>query len=62
MPKLPHCMSPTLVYPMENELSFVHHVVERWGCSYADEDNKSLSEKIRGHLILKPKFNLMQME
>jgi len=26
--KLPHCIGPALVYPMENEMPFVHHVIE----------------------------------
>jgi hypothetical protein len=43
--KLPHCIGFALVYPMENKIPFVHHVVERWGCNYTDEDNKSISEK-----------------
>jgi hypothetical protein len=28
MPKLPHCMGPTLIYLMENEMPFVHHAIE----------------------------------
>jgi hypothetical protein len=26
--KLPHCTSPMLIYLMENEMPFLHHVVE----------------------------------
>jgi len=57
--KLPHCMSHVLVYPMENELSFIHHAIKRWGCDYTNKDNKGLSERTQGHQMLKPKFELM---
>jgi hypothetical protein len=60
--KLPHCTGPMLVYPMENEMPIVHHVVEWWGCNYTNEDGKGLSKRTQGHLMLKPKSKLMQME
>jgi len=60
--KLPHYKGPTLIYSMENKMSLIHHAMERWGCSYINKDDKSLSERIRGHLMLKPKSKLMQME
>jgi hypothetical protein len=43
--KLSHYTDPALIYLMENEMPFVHHIVERWGCNYTNEDNKGLSEK-----------------
>jgi hypothetical protein len=60
--KLPHCTSLALVYPMENKMPLGHHVVERWGCNYTNEEDKSLSERTQKHLMLKPKSKLMQME
>jgi hypothetical protein len=60
--RLPHYMGPTLACPMENEMPLVHHIVERWECGYINEDNKHLNEKTQGHLMLKPKSKLMQME
>jgi hypothetical protein len=33
-----------LIYPMENKMSFVDHVVEWWGCDYTNEDGKGLNE------------------
>jgi hypothetical protein len=43
--KLPHCMGLVLIYPMEDNMPFVHHVIERWGCDYTIENDKSLNEK-----------------
>jgi hypothetical protein len=43
--KLPHYMGHALIYPMENEMSFVHHVIKRWECDYTNKDNKGLSER-----------------
>ncbi len=43
--KLPHYPSLRLAYPMENEMPLIYHLAERWGCSYANEDGKSLSER-----------------
>jgi hypothetical protein len=43
--QLSHYTSPMLAYPMENEMSLVHHVVERWGCCYINEDGQGLSER-----------------
>ncbi len=57
--KLPHCMNLMLAYPMENEMPFVHHTIEQWGCGYTNNDDKSLNERIWRHLVLKPKFKLM---
>ncbi len=45
--KLPHYTDPALVYPMENEMPLVHHVVVQWGCDYIDEDDKGLSKDPR---------------
>jgi hypothetical protein len=42
--KLSHCIGLMLIYPMENKMPFVHHVVEWWGCHYTNEDGKSLNE------------------
>jgi hypothetical protein len=39
--KLPHCTGPALVYPMENKMRLVHHVVKQWGCNYTNEDGKA---------------------
>jgi hypothetical protein len=60
--KLPHCMGLVLSYLMENEMSLIHHFVVWWGCGYIDEDNKGLSERTQGHIMLKPKSKFMQME
>jgi hypothetical protein len=43
--KLPHCMGHALTYPMENEMPFVHHTIEWWGCDYINKDNKGLNER-----------------
>jgi hypothetical protein len=45
--KLPHCMGPSLAYPMENEMSLVHHIVEQGGCGYIIKDDKGLNENTR---------------
>jgi hypothetical protein len=34
--KLPHCMGLVLTYQMKNEMPIVHHIIEKWGCSYTD--------------------------
>ncbi len=60
--ELPHYTSHVLAYLMENEMSFIHHVVEWWGCGYTYEDDKSLGERTQWHLMLKPRSNLMLME
>jgi hypothetical protein len=57
--KLPHCTNLVLVYPMENQMSLVHHVVERCRCGYIDKDDKCLNERTQRHLMLKPKSKLM---
>ncbi len=56
--KLPHYKSFTLTYLMENKMSLIHHAMERWGCSYTNEDDKGLSERTRWHLMLKPNSKL----
>jgi hypothetical protein len=56
--KLPHCTGLVLTYPMEKKMPFIHHVVERWGCGYTNEDDKSLSERTQRHLMLKPSPSL----
>jgi hypothetical protein len=43
--KLPHCIGPALAYLMENEMPFVHHAIEWWGCSYVIEDNRNINER-----------------
>jgi hypothetical protein len=58
--KLPHYTSLLLVYLMENEMSFVHHVVKWLGCDYTIKDDKGLNEKIQKHPMLKPMSKLMQ--
>jgi hypothetical protein len=55
-------MNPMLIYPMENEMPRVHHVIERWVRGYTNEDNKGLNEKTQGHPMLKPKSRLMHVE
>jgi len=52
--KLPHYTNFALIYPMENKMSLAHHVVKWWGYDYTDQNNKSLSERTQGHLMLKP--------
>jgi hypothetical protein len=56
--QIPHYKSFTLTYLMENKMSVIHHAMERWGCSYTNEDDKGLSERTRWHLMLKPKSKL----
>jgi len=56
--KLPHYKNPMLAYIMENEMPFVHHAMERWGCNYTNEDDKGLSERTWWHLMLKPNSKL----
>jgi hypothetical protein len=58
--KLPHHRGLALTYPMENEMSLIHHIVERQGSDYTIEDNKSLNERTQGHPKMKPKSKLMQ--
>jgi hypothetical protein len=38
-------MGLALAYPMENEMSLVHHTLKWWGCNYTNEDDKGLSER-----------------
>jgi hypothetical protein len=52
-------MDLALTYPMENEMLLVHHVVEWWGCSYINENDKGLNERTQRHPLLKPKSKLM---
>jgi len=44
--KLPHHRGFALTYLMENEMSFVRHVVKWHGCGYTIEDNENLNEYI----------------
>jgi len=60
--KLPHYTSLALVYPMENEMSFVHYIVKQWGCDYSNKDGKGLNERTQGHPMLKPKSKMMQVD
>jgi hypothetical protein len=39
--KLPHHKGLALTYPMENETSFVRHVIKRQGCDYTIKDKKA---------------------
>jgi hypothetical protein len=55
-------MGLALTYRMENEMPLVHHVVERWGCGYTNEDDKGLSERTQKYLMLKTKSQLMHVE
>ncbi len=57
--KLPHYTGPMLAYPMENKMPLIYHIAEWWGCDYTNEDGKGLSERTRGHPMLKPKSKLM---
>ncbi len=59
---MPHCIGPTLTYPMENKMPLVHHTVEQLECGYTNKDNKGLNEKNQAHTMLKPKSKLMQVE
>jgi hypothetical protein len=43
--KLQHCTGPALAYPMENEMPFVHNVVEWWGYGYIIKNGKGLNER-----------------
>jgi hypothetical protein len=38
--KLLHYKGHVLIYPMENEMPFIHHIVEWWGCSFIIKDGK----------------------
>jgi len=58
--KLPHFMGHALIYIMKNEMSLIHHAIDWWGCDYTNEDDKGLSEKTRGHPMLKPKSKPME--
>jgi hypothetical protein len=48
-----------LTYLMENKMSFVHHVIEQWGCGCIFEDDKGLNERTRKHPMMKPMSKLM---
>jgi hypothetical protein len=43
--KLPHHRGLTLIYPMENEMPLVCHIIERQGCGYIIKDDKSINER-----------------
>jgi hypothetical protein len=43
--KLSHYTGPLLTYPMENEMPFIHHIIEQWGCGHTNENDKGLSER-----------------
>jgi hypothetical protein len=57
--KLPLHRGLALIYSMENETTFVHHIIERQGCGYIMEDDESLNERTQGHPKRKPKSRLM---
>jgi hypothetical protein len=59
-PKLQHHKVFVLVYSMENETPFVHHIIEWQGCGCIVKDDKSLNEKTQGHPKMKPKPKLMR--
>ncbi len=58
--KLPHHRGLALVYTMENETPFIHHVVEWQGCDYTIEDDENLNERTKRDPKMKPKSKLMQ--
>ncbi len=43
--KLPHCMGFALIYPMENEMTPIYHIIEWWGWGCTIEDGKGVNEK-----------------
>jgi hypothetical protein len=45
---------------MENEIPFLHHIVDLWGCSCTIENNKSLNERTQGHSMMKPMSKLIK--
>jgi hypothetical protein len=57
--QIPHCIGPMLTYLMENKMSFVHHVIEQWGCGCIIKDDKGLNERTRRHPMMKPMSKLM---
>jgi hypothetical protein len=59
--KLPHCISLAVAYPMENEMSLVHHAIKWWGCNYIIENDKNLNERTCNHPMLKPMSKLMHV-
>jgi len=59
--ELPHHKGLVPTYPMENKMSFVHHIIERLKCNFIIKDDKSLNKRIQGHPMLKPKLELMQV-
>jgi hypothetical protein len=58
--KLPHHRGITLIYPKENEMPLIHHIVKQQGCSYIIKNNESLNERTQKHPKTKPKSRLMQ--
>jgi hypothetical protein len=59
--KLSHHKGLVLAYLMENEMPFLHHTIERLGCSCISKNNESLNEIIQGHPMTKHfKPRLMQ--
>jgi hypothetical protein len=58
--KLPNCTGPMLAYPMENEMSFIHHTVKQWECGCIVEDGKGLNERTQGHPMMKPMSKQME--
>jgi hypothetical protein len=57
--RLPHYTGLVLVYPMENEMSFVHHTIKWWGYNYTIKDGKGLNERTQRHPMMKPMSKLM---
>jgi hypothetical protein len=58
--KMPHRKGLALVYPLENEMPLVHHIVKQQGCDYTIKDDESLNERTQGHPKMKPKSKLME--
>jgi len=54
-----HIIGFVLVYLVENEMPFIHHVVKQHGCDCTIKDNKSLNGRTQGHPMLKSKPRLM---
>jgi len=52
-------MGRSLIYPMENKMLFIHHVIKQWGCGYKIENIKGLNEKTQRHPMMKPMSKLM---
>ncbi len=54
-----HIIGVVLIYPMENKMPLICHIVEQHGCGCTIEDDESLNERTQGHSKMKPKSKLM---